>query len=139
AQVVIGPEQPVRDELDRALLGEEARLPRRVGLMRAGSLDDLDGLARDLEATAGGGEPDWSIEDQDGAGSIDLSLFEDPDTGAVRAAFAGNPSARPLRALLRAPAGVALSDVRSGRALAVEEGGAALDLEPWAVRFLAVS
>jgi len=128
----------VRDELDRAL-GEEARLPRRVGLMRAGSLDDLDGLARDLEATAGGGEPDWSIEDQDGAGSIDLSLFEDPDTGAVRAAFAGNPSARPLRALLRAPAGVALSDVRSGRALAVEEGGAALDLEPWAVRFLAVS
>jgi beta-galactosidase len=125
-QVIVGPGRPARDELDRPL-GEEARLPRRVGLMRVGSLEDLDGLSRDLsQATAG--EAEWSA-----TGGVDLSLFEDAD-GAVRVVALGNPGAQSVRASLHGPSGVSLQDLCSGKV--VRSDG--VDIEAYGVRLLAV-
>ena len=50
AIVVIGPTTPTHDELDQPLLDPP---PRRVGKIRAGSLDDLPGLAEDLVVARG--------------------------------------------------------------------------------------
>ncbi|HTE53081.1 MAG TPA: beta-galactosidase [Kofleriaceae bacterium] len=135
AQVVMGPERPLRDELDRPL-GDDARLPRHAGLMRAGSLDDLDGLARDL-ATAAGADTDWRLArppDQPADQPLHLSVFEDPD-GRVRAVALGNPEPRPARAHLHAPAGASLRDLVTDHPLRDLH---AIELAAHAVRLFAV-
>jgi beta-galactosidase len=132
AQIIAGPDRPSRDELDRPLDGD-ARLPRRLGLMRAGSLDDIEGLSLDLAAAAQTDE-DWSLER--GAGAH-LSVFEDA-SGAVRAVFVGNPGPRTIRAQLQAPPGASLRDPWSQRIVKREKGSLVIDLEPHAVRLFAV-
>ena len=129
-QIIAGPERPSRDELDQPL-GDDARLPRHLGLMRPRSLDDLDGLARDLSHAAGDVDLPWRASD-----GIDLSLFEDDDS--IRVVAAGNPSAQTVRAELHGPSGATLRDLVTGKPLR-ERGAFALDLEPFAVRLFEVS
>lgn len=78
--VVLGPTPPTRDEH-----GAPLELPalRRVGKMRPGSLDDLEGLAADLTQLAGP-PPTWLCPDDTCA----LSLFE--RGGQTRALFLSN-------------------------------------------------
>ncbi len=136
AQIIAGPDRPSRDELDRPL-GEDAKLPRRLGLMRAGSLDDIEGLAADLAAAAGGDE-DWLVAaDDKGAPAAHLSLFEDA-SGAVRALCLGNPAFSAVRAELHAPTGFALRDPWTGRVLTADNGAISVDLDAHAVRLLAI-
>jgi beta-galactosidase len=132
AQVIAGPDRPSRDELDRPL-DRDARLPRRLGLMRAGSLSDIDGLALDLAAAAQTAE-DWTI---DRATGVHLSVFEDA-SGAVRAVCVGNPSPRTVRAAIGAPSGTSLRDPWTNRIVKGEKRSLLVDLEPHAVRLLAV-
>ena len=136
AQVIAGPERPTRDELDR-VLGDDARLPRHLGLMRAGSLEDVDGLARDLSAAAGRDE-NWCADREPGAPPVDVSVFEDAG-GAVRALFVGNPAPHPVRAEFRAPRGAVLRDPWSGHALESTRGTVGVDLDAHAVRLFAVA
>jgi beta-galactosidase len=130
-QVIIGPERPARDELDRPL-GDDARLPRHVGLMRAGSLADLDGLAGDLAAAAGPGPEDWRTADP-----LALSLFEDAG-GVVRALALGNPAGDAAHGHLAGPAGAALRDLATAELLRGDRGRFRVDLDPYAVRLFAV-
>jgi len=136
AQIIAGPERPSRDELDRPL-GEDARLPRHLGLMRPGSLDDVEGLAADLAAAAGSGEV-WRVAtSEDGGPVAHLSVFEDA-RGAVRAICVGNPAERAVRARLQAPGGVGLRDPWTGRTLTVNDGVIRVDLDAHAVLLFAV-
>jgi beta-galactosidase len=125
AQVIAGPERPSRDELDQPL-GDDARLPRHLGLIRPDSLDDIDGLAHDL-AQAAGADPDWRAR-----APAHLSLFDDA-AGKVRALTVGNPTDQPLSVTLEAPAGVALEDPWSGAIRG------SISLDPYGVRWLLVS
>lgn len=78
--VVLGPTPPTRDEHDAPL---ELPALRRVGKMRPGSLDDLEGLAADLTQLAGP-PPTWLCPDDTCA----ISLFE--RDGQTRALFLSN-------------------------------------------------
>lgn len=78
--VVLGPTPPTRDEHDAPL---ELPALRRVGKMRPGSLDDLEGLAADLTQLAGP-PPTWLCPDDTCA----VSLFE--RDGQTRALFLTN-------------------------------------------------
>jgi hypothetical protein len=62
AILVIGPGTPTRDELDQPLSEPP---PRRIGRLKAGSLEDLRGLADDLVALAGELPEAWQIERPD--------------------------------------------------------------------------
>ena len=132
ARVVIGPERPERDELDRPL-GADAALPRRVGLLRAASLDDLAGLAADLASAAGEGPRE--IERVDPSTPVHISVFEDSQ-GAVRALTLGNPGGAPVDAWLAIPAGSCLVDPLSGEEWRAEDGRVRISLGACGVRFL---
>ena len=60
--VVIGPGTPVRDELDQPF---DEPAPKRIGRLKAGSLDDAPGLAADLAALAGDASEAWQVERPD--------------------------------------------------------------------------
>jgi hypothetical protein len=83
--VVIGPERPTCDEHD-VPLGEAGALPPRVGLIRAGSADDIQGLADDLAGVAGDLADAWITAEQTG---VDCSMFADPE-GVPQVLFVGN-------------------------------------------------
>ena len=137
ARVVIGPERPTRDELDRPL-GPTDTLPRRYGLVRPGSLEDPDGLAQDLRAIAGEAArgPVWlegavtGWPDQ----SAWLSLFADA-AGQPRAVFAGNAGPSPARVRLAADRALAIRDPWTGAHLDLNPAAPAeLELPPHSVR-----
>ena len=138
--VVIGPWRPTRDEHDQPL-GNAASLPRRAGLIRAGSLDDLEGLAEDLAGLAGDLADVWiTAVGRD----VDVSAFEEP-SGTVRVVFVANRSERPLVADVLVPAGVHLRDPLAGDAMPPRDGDPGEDgiivdvpLGPHQVRLLLV-
>ncbi len=128
--VVIGPDTPTLDELGRPL---DAALPRRVGRMRAGSVDDIEGLAEDLAGLVDEREA-WTIErghDVDCAAHVDAS-------GAARAVFVVNHSAKAARAVVRTPGKVAARDAISGERIDGGDGGLEVAVAPHTVRMLVV-
>lgn len=129
--LVIGPGTPVRDELDRPL-AEPA--PRRVGRLKAGSLDDLPGLAQDLGALADGGDGDWQLERPD---DVRAHVFTDAG-GAVRAVFVLSDAAVVRTAILRVPTGVRLRDPLSSEGVVPTGGRASLAVPPYGVRMYVV-
>ena len=128
--VVIGPGTPVRDELDRPL---ELPGPRRVGRLKAGSLDDLAGLAADLAALAGERGEAWLVERPAG---VRATAFAAPD-GRTRVVFVGHDGERAVTATLVTGEGVAaLRDPLSGDRLRVANGRAAVPLPPGGIRMM---
>jgi beta-galactosidase len=127
-QVVVGPERPAVDELDRPL-GEDGSLPRRVGLLREASLEDLDGLARDLAAAAGDGSAE--------IGDAHVSVFVDAQ-GEPRAFTVGSPLDEACRVSLSVPPGTRLVDPLSDERFAEQRGHIEVDLDAHGVRLLAV-
>lgn len=137
ARVVIGPERPTRDELDRPL-GPADTLPRRYGLVRPGSLEDPDGLAQDLRDIAGeaargpvwleGASTEWPDQ------STWLCLFADA-AGHPRAVFTGNAGPSPARVRLAADRALAIRDPWTGAHLDLNPAAPAeLELPPHSVR-----
>lgn len=132
--VVIGPERPVRDEHDQPL-GDDAALPPRVGLIRAGSADDLDGLGDDLGAVAGELAEVWITAEQ---ASVDCSVFVDPE-GTPQVLFTGNRSADPVIADVIVPAGTVLFDALADEEISADEDGIAdVPLGPHEVRMFLI-
>ncbi|MEZ4398902.1 MAG: beta-galactosidase [Kofleriaceae bacterium] len=129
--VVVGPTAPTRDELDQPL-GADAALPRRAGLMRAGCLDDVAGLAADLAALAPRDE--WIALRPAG---VSTSVFLAHD-GRVRAVFVDNRSARAARAVLAVPVDAQLHDAMTDAAIPVAAGQATVDVPAGALAWLAV-
>lgn len=127
--IVVGPERPERDELDLPLADA---LPRRVGLMRAGSLDDLAGLADDLAALAP--RELWIAERPAGV-TVTPMLAVD---GRVRAIFVANRRPARAQAVIRVPTDARLTDALDGAALPHRDGALALELAGHAVRWLIV-
>lgn len=135
SRVVVGPERPDRDELDRPL-GEEAALPRRVGLLRSASLDDLAGLADDL-ARAAGGEPPL-VRRVHPSTDVHISVFENSQRD-IRAVTIGNPRDAPAEVALEIPAGACLVDLDTGQRWSEEDGLVQIDLGAWSVRLLTLA
>jgi hypothetical protein len=127
--IVIGPDTPTRDELDQPLAGAA---PRRLGLMRAGSLDDLPGLAADLAALAP--RDAWYALRPAG---IVVTPWLTVD-GRVRAVFVEHRGAKPARAVVAVPHDASLHDALDGTALTVRDGEVALDLPAHGARWLIV-
>jgi beta-galactosidase len=103
--VVIGPRKPSRDEHDQPL-GADSAPPKRVGLIREGSRDDLAGLAQDLAGLAGELPDVWIAGEADG---VDVSPFENA-SGVVRVVFVANRTAAALVADIVVPEGLRLRD-----------------------------
>ena len=116
--VVIGPERPTRDEHDGSL-GDAAALPPRVGLIRAGSADDIQGLADDLAAVAGELADAWITAEQT---DIDCSLFVDPE-GAPQVLFVSNRGPGERIADVVVPRGTVLVDVLTDEELGADADG----------------
>jgi hypothetical protein len=131
--VVIGPGTPTRDELDQPLPADP--LPRRVGKLKPGSLDDLPGLADDLAALAGDLPEAWQIERPD---DVRVAAFADA-AGRVRAVFVTSDSPRPANAVLLAGDATKLRDPFTREVIAVTGGKATIALPPRGVRMLVVS
>jgi beta-galactosidase len=134
AIVVIGPGTPTHDELGQPLADG---LPRRVGRLKAGSLDDIPGLAADLAALALGDEPSdaWQIERPD-----EVCAYPHADAaGQVRVVFVASDLARPASAVLRVDdTARALRDPFSHERIALADGRATIALAPRGVRMLVV-
>lgn len=132
--VVIGPERPARDERDLPL-GEAAALPPRVGLIRAGSAGDIQGLADDLASVAGDLGDLWITAEQTG---IDCSVFADAD-GTPQVLFVGNRRADERIADVIVPEGTVLVDVLTDEELGADEDGIAdVPLGPHEVRMFLI-
>jgi beta-galactosidase len=132
--VVIGPERPTHDEVDRPL-GEAAALPPRVGLIRAGSAGDVQGLADDLASVAGDLGDLWITAEQTG---IDCSVFADA-SGAPQVLFVSNRRADERIADVIVPEGTVLVDVLTDEELGADEDGIAdVPLGPHEVRMFLV-
>jgi hypothetical protein len=127
AIVVIGPGTPARDELDQPL-GEPA--PRRVGRLKAGSLEDLRGLADDLGALIEASEL-WQVERPDG---VRAHVFEDAER--VRVVFVLSDVDKPTSATLFAEG--TLRDPFSNERIAAQAGKAQIPLGPRGVRMFVV-
>lgn len=133
AIVVIGPETPVRDELDQPL-GDDAPL-RRAGRLKAGSLDDLPGLAADLAALAGELADAWQIERPDDVRAL---AYADA-AGAVRVVFVVSDADRPVHAVLIAGDGVRqLRDPLASEQVRVAGGKATIAVPRRGIRMLIV-
>jgi beta-galactosidase len=132
AVVVIGPGTPTHDELGQPL-GDA--LPRRVGRLKAGSLDDLPGLAADLAALAGEPSDAWQIERPD-----DVHAYGHADPGGtVRVVFVASDVAKPVSAVLFVDdATRALRDPFSHERIVVAQGRATVALAARGVRMLVV-
>jgi beta-galactosidase len=123
AVVVIGPTVPDRPH------------PRRMGKLKAGSLDDLTGLADDLAALAGDASEAWRIDRPE---HVHASAFHAPD-GRVRVVFVLSDAPRGVSAVLLAdPGAKALRDGITGERLRIEHGRATVPVEPRGVRMLVV-
>jgi beta-galactosidase len=133
AIVVIGPGTPSHDELGQPL-GELA-LPRRVGRLKAGSLDDVPGLAADLAALAGEPSDAWQIERPD---EVHAYAHAAPG-GEVRVVFVASDLPRPATAVVLVDHRArALRDPFSHELILVADGRAQVDLAPRGVRMLVV-
>jgi beta-galactosidase len=130
AIVVIGPGTPTKDELDQPLT--EAP-PRRVGRLKAGSLDDIRGLADDLAALAGDMPDAWQIERPD---NVRAHVFATP-SHEVRVVFVISDAEKPVTAILLADA-KALRDPFTNERIAVREGRASISLGARGVRMFVV-
>jgi beta-galactosidase len=130
AVVVIGPGTPTRDELDQHLADP---LPKRVGKLKAGSLDDLPGLAEDLAALADAPEV-WHVERPD-----DVRAFAHADpTGTVRVVFVVSDADKPTTAVLVAD-GASLRDPLANETVMIVGGRASLSMPARGVRMLIAS
>lgn len=132
AVVVVGPGTPTHDELGQ-LLPPGPALPRRVGRLNAGSLDDVAGLADDLASLAGDTAAAWQVERPD---DVRAHAFADPG-GRVRCVFVASDAPRATTAVLLAD-GVVLRDPIANERVRVRDGRATLALGPRAVRMLIV-
>lgn len=134
--LVIGPGAPVRDELDRPL---DAPPPRRVGRLKAGSLEDLPGLAADLAGLAGDPPDAWQIEWQiERPDDVRAMAYADAG-GAVRVVFVVSDAARPASAILLAGEGARrLRDPFTSERIGVAGGRATIAVPPRGVRMLVV-
>ncbi|HEX3762495.1 MAG TPA: beta-galactosidase [Kofleriaceae bacterium] len=131
--VVIGPGTPSHDELGQPLLPDA--LPRRVGRLKAGSLDDLPGLAADLAALAGEPSDGWQIERPD-----EVCAHAHADAaGSVRVVFVASDAPRPVSAVLLVDdTARALRDPFSHERIALADGRATIALPARGVRMLVV-
>jgi beta-galactosidase len=127
AIVVIGPGTPTKDELDQPL---DVTPPRRVGRLKAGSLEDLRGLADDLGALVETPEA-WHVERPDG---VRAHAFADE---RVRVVFVLSDVDKPTTATLIADA-KSLRDPFTSERIAVRDGRAQIALSPRGVRMLLV-
>ncbi len=130
--VVIGPGTPTRDELGQPLLDA---VPRRVGRLKAGSLDDLAGLAADLALLAGEPSDAWQIERPD-----DVHAYAHSDAAQqVRVVFVASDATKPVTAVLLVDDTTrALRDPFSHERIAIADGRASLSLPARGVRMLVV-
>jgi hypothetical protein len=132
AIVVIGPDTPTRDELDQPLSDPP---PRRVGRLKAGSLEDLPGLADDLGALAGELPEAWQIERPD---SVRAHAFCDPANQA-RIVFVLSDADKPVTASLLVDATTkSLRDPLTREQLAIRDGRAQIAITVRGVRMLIV-
>jgi beta-galactosidase len=131
AIVVIGPGAPTLDELGQPL-GDA--LPRRVGRLKAGSLDDVAGLAADLAALAGEPTDAWQVERPD-----DVHAYAHGDAAGVRVVFVASDAAKPTQAVLLVDEATrALRDPFSHERLAVAGGRATIAVPARGIRMLVV-
>ncbi|MBK9035126.1 MAG: beta-galactosidase [Myxococcales bacterium] len=130
--VVLGPTPPTLDELGEPL-GDDAALPRRAGLVRAGSLDDLAGLAEDLAALAPRDE--WIATRPAG---VTTATFATHD-GRVRALFVCSRGPRAVRAVIAVPPDAQLADALTSAALDVHRGAVTVEVPAHGTRWLSVS
>jgi beta-galactosidase len=132
AVVVIGPSTPTRDEFDVPL---DLPVPRRVGRLKAGSLEDPGGLAADLAALAADTSDTWQFA-RDG----DPLAYAYADTaGVTRVVFAISDTATPVTAVLHADDRArSLRDALSGEALRVADGRVTVALPAHGVRMFVV-
>lgn len=131
AIVVIGPDTPTLDELGQPLADPG---PRRVGRIRAGSLDDIPGLAEDLAGLAGEIGDAWQIERPE-----DVRALAHADAnGHVRVVFVINDAPRATTAVLLAGDATAVRDPLSREHLAVRGGKVSVPLPARGVRMLIV-
>ncbi|HSN25271.1 MAG TPA: hypothetical protein VLT45_03265, partial [Kofleriaceae bacterium] len=128
AVVVIGPAAPTRDEYDQPLPDP---LPRRMGKLKAASLDDLAGLAEDLAGLAGDLPDTWQVERPD---DVRTAVFTDA-SGTARAIFVLSSAPRATTAVLLADR--ALRDVLSNERFELRDGRISVPMQPGAVRLLA--
>ena len=126
--VVIGPGTPARDELDQPLAEDP---PRRMGRLKAASLDDLPGLAEDLAQLAASADDAWQIERPDEVRAVPFS----DDAGKARVVLVTSDAARDATAVLLAgPGATALRDPFTNERVAVAGGRAAFAIAARGVR-----
>lgn len=133
-RVVIGPDKPRFDEWGGAL-GADSGLPARVGLIRAESLEDLDGLAEDLAAVAGDLSPEFITAE---AEHVDCSVFRDA-AGAPRVLFVANRIGTACTADVVLPFDCGITDPFGGAAITRTDGIALIPLAPHEVRLLVLA
>jgi len=132
AIVVIGPGTPTQDELGQPLVDA---VPRRVGRLKAGSLDDLPGLAADLAALAGEPSDAWQIERPD---DVHAYAHADPASG-VRVVFVASDLVKPATAVLLVDDTTrTLRDPFSHERLVVADGKATIALPARGIRMFVV-
>jgi beta-galactosidase len=133
AIVVIGPGTPTRDELDQPHVDAG---PKRVGKLKASSLDDsagLRGLADDLAALAGELPEAWQVERPD---DIRALAFADAEE-RVRVVFVVGDNPRATTAILFAD-GTALRDPLAKETIRIDNGRATIPMPPRGVRMFIV-
>ena len=130
AVVVVGPSTPTRDELDQP---HADPLPKRVGKLKAGSLDDIPGLADDLASLAGELPGSWQIERPDDVRAFAFATAEH----AVRVVFLVSDAARAVTATLFAD-GASLRDPLGTEVIAIVDGRASVPMPARGVRMLVV-
>jgi beta-galactosidase len=124
--VVMGPSTPTRDELDQPL-GES--MPKRVGKLKEGSLEDLVGLGEDLAGLAGDIGDAWLVERPDNVrtyayGNRVVFVVSDADRATTAVILAGEGATS-----LRDP---------FGERLRVDGGRVTVPMLPRSVRMLVV-
>jgi len=156
AIVVIGPGTPTHDELGQPFADA---IPRRVGRLKAGSLEDIPGLAADLAALAGDPSDVWQIDKRseievdggidkrseiEGGGGIDrpddVQAYAHADTaGVVRVVFVASDLPKPASAVLLVDEDTrSLRDPFGHERIVVDAGRATIALGPGGVRMLIV-
>lgn len=126
AIVVIGPSTPTRDELDQPL-GEA--MPKRIGKLKEGSLEDLAGLAEDLAGLAGDTGDAWLIERPDSVRAFAYSN---------RVVFVVSDADRATTAVVLAGEGATSLRDPFGERLRVDGGRVTVSMPPRSVRMLIV-
>lgn len=134
--VVVGPGTPIHDELGQPFAEP---LPRRVGRLKAGSLDDIPGLAADLAALAGEPSDAWQVERPDDVHAYAYADPSDP-AGAVRVVFVASDAGKPVTAVLLVDESTReLRDPFTRERIAASAGRATIALPARGIRMLIVS